>query len=167
MIEVKEVKIDGEIIHIFNSAIYIFESNTGYTLELDMIVSEVALKKYNHEENLILEIELQDGRVINTFMHVRSLSGALPQLHLFCEWNDIEEYKDFHIVNENDSLFPNIEEGITLEEIRKYEMPNEKITLKLNLPIDQTEWLQTKKNKELTQIFKQVIYEYWKSHGKS
>ena len=72
-----------------------------------------------------------------------------------------EEYLDFHIVNENDSSFPNLEEGITIEEIRKVEMPNEKITLKLNLPIDQTEWLSKQKVKDLNNIFKELIYEYW------
>ncbi|WP_445506256.1 hypothetical protein [Niallia sp. 03190] len=165
MAEVKAVKIDGKSIHVFNSAIYIFESSTGYTLELDIIVSEVAVNKYKHEENLILEIELQDGRVINSFMHLKSLSGGLPQLNLFCELNDTEEYQDFHLVNEHDSLFPSIEEGINLEDIRKHEMPNEKVTLKLNLPIDQTEWLKQKKNKELVEIFKEAIYDYWKKHG--
>ncbi|MGP7819672.1 hypothetical protein [Niallia sp. 01092] len=165
MAEVKAVKIDGKSIHVFNSAIYIFESSTGYTLELDIIVSEVVVNKYKHEENLILEIELQDGRVINSFMHLKSLSGGLPQLNLFCELNDMEEYQDFHLVNENDSFFSNIEEGITLEEIRKYEMPNEKVILKLNLPIDQAEWIKQKKNKELAEIFKEAIYDYWKKHG--
>lgn len=165
MAEVKTVKIDGESIHIFNSVIYIFESSTGYTLELDMIVSEVAVKRYGNEENLILEIELQDGRVINSFMHLKSFSGGLPQLNFFCELNDIDDYQDFHIVNENDLLFPNIEEGITLEDIRKYEMPNEKIILKLNLPIVQTEWLKKKKNKELAEIFKEAINDYWEKHA--
>ncbi|HHY72101.1 MAG TPA: hypothetical protein GX497_02515 [Bacillus bacterium] len=162
MVKVKAVKIDGESIHIFNSAIYIFESNSGYMLELDMIVSEVAVKKYKGLENLIVEIELQDGRMITSYMNLKSLSGGLPQLNLFCELNDIDEYKDFYIVNENDLLFPNIEEGITLEEIRKYEMPDEKITLKLNLPIVQTEWLKKQKSKDLQEIFKEAIYDYWK-----
>jgi hypothetical protein len=39
--KIKSVKIDGEGIYIFNSALYIFESSTGFTLELDMIVTEV------------------------------------------------------------------------------------------------------------------------------
>ncbi|WP_445489804.1 hypothetical protein [Niallia sp. 03133] len=164
MVEVKLVKIDGKSIHLFNSAIYIFASSTGYTLELDIIVSEVVVNKYRQEENLILEIELQDGRLINTFMHLKSLSGGLPQLNLFCELNDMEEYQDFLLVNENDSLFPNIEEGITLEEIREHEMPNEKVTLKLNLPIDQAEWIKKKKNKELAEIIKEAIYGYWKNN---
>ncbi|WP_445489813.1 hypothetical protein [Niallia sp. 03133] len=41
-------------------------------------MSEVVVIKYKNEENLILEIELQDGRVINSFMHLKSLSGGLP-----------------------------------------------------------------------------------------
>lgn len=165
MVEVKDVKIDGESIHIFNSAIYIIESSTGYTLELDIIVSEVVVNKYRQEETLIVEIELQDGRTINSYMHLKSLSGGLPQFNLFCELNDIDEYKDFHIVNEYDLSFPNIEEGITLEEIRKYEMPNEKVTLKLTLPIEQTEWLKKQKDKDLTEIFKEAIYDYWRKHS--
>ncbi|WP_458414834.1 hypothetical protein ACNQFZ_08435 [Schinkia sp. CFF1] len=165
MVEVKTVKIDGKTIHIFNSAIYIFESSAGYTLELDMVVSEVTVKKYKNEENLIVEIELQDGRLITSYMNLKSLSGGLPQLNLYCELNDIDDYQDFYIVNENDLTFPNVEEGITLEEIRKYEMPDEKITLKLNLPIEQTEWLKKQKNKDLADIFKEAIYDYWRKHN--
>jgi hypothetical protein len=166
MITVKVVKIDGEDIHIFNSAIYILESNSGYTLELDIIVSEVVVRKYRQEENLIVEIELQDGRMITSYMNLKSLSGGLPQLNLFCELNDIGEYKDFQIVNENDLSFPDIQEGITIEEIRKYEMPNEKVTLKLNLPIDQVEWLKNQKSRDLTEIFKEAIYDYWRKYNR-
>lgn len=165
MVKVKTVKIDGEEIHIFNSAIYILESNLGYTLELDMIVSEVVVKKYRNEENLIVEIELQDGRVITSYMNLKSLSGGLPQLNLFCTLSDSSEYNNFQIVNENDLSFPSIEEGITLEEIRKYEMPNEKVTLKLNLPIDQIEWLKKQKSKDLTEIFKEAIYDHWRKNN--
>lgn len=165
MVKVKAVKIDGEYVHIFNSAIYIFESNAAYTLELDIIVSEVVVKKYKQEDSLIVEIELQDGRIINSYMFIKSLAGGLPQLNLFCELNDIEEYREFYIVNENDLSFPNVEEGITLEEIRKYEMPDEKITLKLNLPIVQTEWIKKQKNKDLAEIFKEAIYDYWRKHN--
>jgi hypothetical protein len=62
-------------------------------------------------------------------------------------------------------MFPNIEEGITLEEIRKYEMPDEKITLKMKLPIVQVEWLKMQKNEDLTEIFKEAIYDYWKKQN--
>ena len=86
----------------------------------------------------------------------------MPQLNLICEIEDFDEYPGFDQVNEHDSSFPNIEEGITIEEIRKVEMPNKSINLKLNLPIDQTEWLHKQKSKELNEIFKEMIYEYWK-----
>lgn len=158
---VKSVNIDGENIHVFKNAVYIFESSSGFTLELDLIVSEVVVKKYKNVENLIVEIEMEDGRIINSIMHVKILSGGLPQLNLFCELDDIQEYEDFNRVNENDSWFPNIEEGITIEEIRKVEMPNEDVSLKLNLPIDQVEWLKKHKKKTLNEIFQKVIYEYW------
>ncbi|KEF37810.1 hypothetical protein M670_02841 [Schinkia azotoformans MEV2011] len=165
--KVKAVKIDGEDIHIFNSAIYILESSSGYTLDLDIIVSEVVVKKYRNEENLIVEIELQDGRLITSYMNLKSLSGGLPQLNLFCEISDVSEYIDFQIVNENDLSFPNIEEGITLEEIRKYEMPNEKVTLKLTLPIDQVEWLKKQKSKDVAEVIKEAIYDYWEKNNKN
>lgn len=162
MRKVKTVKIDGESVFMFNSAIYIFEAGSRYTLELDMIVSEIVLKKYGHLENLIIEIELEDGEVISTIMHLRGLvGGGLPQLNLYCEMYDLEDYTDFQIVNENDVSFPDIEKGITLEEIRKVEMPNEKINLKLHLPVEQTEWL-AKQGKNLNGIMKEAIYDYWK-----
>lgn len=167
MVKVKSVKIDGEDIHIFNSAIYILESSSGYTLDLDIIVSEVVVKKYRHEENLIVEIELQDGRMITSYMNLKSLSGGLPQLNLFCEISDVNEYNDLQVVNENDLSFPNIEEGITLEEIREYEMPNEKVTLKLTLPIDQVEWLKKQKSKDVAEVIKQAIYDYWGKNNKN
>lgn len=165
MIEVKSVKIDGENIHVFKSALYIYVTSTGNTLELNMIVSEVIVKKYRMEENLIIEIELQDGRIIASIMQLKIWSGRLPQLHLNCEVNDLEEYHDFEKVTENDSFFPNIEEGITLDEIRQVEMPKEKVTLKLNLPIDQTEWISKQKNAKLNETFKEMIYEFWRNYN--
>jgi hypothetical protein len=157
LVTVKAVKVDGESIHIFNSAIYIFASSTGYTLQLDVIVSEVVVNRYKAEEQLIIEVELEDSRIISSIMHLKTLPGGLPQLNLFCDINDPEEYPGFHIVNESDSEFPDIEAGITLEEIRKVEMPNEKITLKLTLPINQVEWLKTQKNRDLNALFKELL----------
>jgi len=166
MVAVKSVKIDGQDIHIFNSAIYIFESSSGTSLELDMIVSEVTVLKYNKEENLIVEIELEDGRIINSIMHLKVFAGGLPQLNLYFDLDDVDEYKDFDIVTENGTSFPSIEEGITLEKIRKVEMPDQDIRLKLKLPIDQVEWLQKLKKRELEELLKEMIYEYWRNEGK-
>jgi hypothetical protein len=162
MVRVKSVKIDGEEIYVFKSIIYIFESNSNFTLELDMIVSEVVVKRYKNEETLIVEIELEDGRIISSIMNLKILSGRLPQLNVYMEIADPDEYRDLKRINENESFFPNLEEGITIEAIRKVEMPNEKMTLKLNLPIDQIEWLKTQKAQDLNRMFKDFIYEYWK-----
>lgn len=162
MVRVKSVKIDGEEIYVFKSIIYIFESNSNFTLELDMIVSEVVVKRYKNEETLIVEIELEDGRIISSIMNLKILSGRLPQLNVYMEIADPDEYRDLQRINENESFFPKLEEGITIEEIRKVEMPNEKMTLKLNLPIDQIEWLKTQKAQDLNRMFKDFIYEYWK-----
>ncbi|PWW31343.1 hypothetical protein DFO73_102339 [Cytobacillus oceanisediminis] len=162
MVGVKSVIIDGETFYIFNSAIYIFESSTGSTLEVDMIVSEVTLRKYKDRESLIAEIELEDGRVISSFMFLKSLPGRLPRLNLFCELDESENYEGVLRISENDLAFPDIEEGITLEDIRKVEMPNEKITLKLNLPIDQVEWLREQKNRDLNLLFKELLYKHFK-----
>jgi hypothetical protein len=162
MAVVKSVKIDGEKIHIFNSAIYIFESHSGYTLELDLVVSEVTERKYKKEQNLIIEIELENGRLIDSIMHVKTLSGGLPQLNLFCDLEEIEEFDDLNRVSESSSWFPNVEEGVTLEEIRKVEMPNENISLKLNLPINQVEWLKKQKKASLNEMLNEFISEYWK-----
>lgn len=158
MVRVKSVSIDGENIYVFNSTIYLFESSSGLTLELDMIVSEVALKKSKDRESLICEIELEDGRIYSSFMFAKSFPGKLPQLNLFCNVDESEDYEGFPIVSENDQEFPTIEESITLEDIRKVEMPNEKITLKLTLPIDQVEWLKSKKPKELNAVLKELLY---------
>ena len=160
MVGVKMVNLDGEEIYIFNSAIYILETSSGFSLELDIIVSEVALKKYSNRESIIAEIELTDNRVISSFMYIKSIPGRLPQLNLNCEVDSPDEYQDLDYINENETDFPNIEEGITLADIRKVEMPDEKITLKLTLPIDQVEWLRGKKPKELNQIIKSIIYDY-------
>ncbi|MBT2687377.1 hypothetical protein J7I93_04190 [Bacillus sp. ISL-47] len=160
MAGVKSVSIDGEAIYVFNSAIYIFETSSGNTLEVDMVVSEVTLRKYKNRESLIAEIELEDGRIISSFMFLKTLPGKLPRLNLLCELDEDEPYEDVLRISENDLAFPDIEEGITLEEIRKVEMPNEKVTLKLNLPIDQVEWLKEKKSKELNQLFKEFLYEH-------
>lgn len=164
MVVVKSVKIDGESIYVFNSAIYIFASNSGFTLQLDIVVSEVILKKYRKVENIIIEIELEDGRIINSIMHVKILPGGLPQLNLFCEIDDIDEYLDFSKLNENSS-FPNIEEGITLKDIRKVEMPYEEVRFKLTLPIDQAEWLCNQKKEAINEVFKAMINDLWKNES--
>jgi hypothetical protein len=163
MVVVKSVKIDGESIHLFKSVIYIFESSAGFTLQFDMIVSELVVKKLKEFENLIVEIELEDGKVLNSIMHLKIFQGKLPLLNLFCELDDIHEYENIKIVHEDDSWFPNIEEGITIEDIRKVEMPIEEVKFKLKLPIDQVEWLKDQKTKDLNEIFKEMIYELWKS----
>lgn len=163
MVVLKSVKIDGESIHLFKSVIYIFESSSGFTLQLDMIVSELVVKKYKEFENLIVEIELEDGRILNSIMHLKIFQGRLPLLNLFCELDDIQEYENIKVVNEDDAWFPNVEEGITIEDIRKVEMPIEEARLKLKLPIDQVEWLKNQKTKDLNDIFKEMIYELWKS----
>ncbi|MGG5254095.1 hypothetical protein ACQYAD_11430 [Neobacillus sp. SM06] len=155
------MKIDGEPIHVFQSVLFLFESSTAITLELDMIVSEVAVKKYKDEKTLIVEIELEDGRVIGSIMDLAILSGELPQMNLYMEVEDTEDYHDLLRVNENDSSFPIIGEALTIEEIRKLEMPNEKINLKLTLPIDQVEWLKKQKGKELNAFFENLIYKHW------
>jgi hypothetical protein len=165
MVVVKSVKIDGESIHLFKSVIYIFESSSGFTLQLDMIVSELVVKKYKEFENLIVEIELEDGRILNSIMHLKIFQGRLPLLNLFCELDDIQEYENIKVVHEDDSWFPNIEEGITIEDIRKVEMPIEELRLKLRLPIDQVEWLKHQKTKDLNEIFKEMIYDLWKSQN--
>ena len=161
MTAVKSVKIDGEDIHIFNSAMYIFESHTGYTLELDLIVSEVTVRKYKKVENLIIEVELENGRLIDSIMHLKNLPGGLPQLNLFCDLEDIDDFDDLDRVSETSSWFPNAEEGITLEDIRKVEMPDEDFSLKLKLPINQVEWLKKQKKSRLNELFKEFIREYW------
>jgi hypothetical protein len=163
MVTVKTVKIDGKSIFVFNSEIYIIESIEGYTLELDIVVSEVTLRKYQREDTLIVEIELEDGSLISSIMDVKVLPGKLPQLNLFCEIVNLNDYPTLRVVNENDSEFPNVEKtSITIETIRKVEMPNERINVKLNLPIDQVEWLQKHKSKELNQLFKELIYDFWR-----
>jgi hypothetical protein len=163
MVAVKSVKIDGEMIYIFKSAVYIYQSSTGYTLQLDLIVSEVVLKKYKNIENLILEIELEDGRILNSIMTLKILSGGLPQLNLYCELDGIDDYEDFELVHENDPCFPQIQDGITIEDIRKVEMPQEEIRLKLTLPIDQVEWLNSQKKGTLNEMFEGIIFDLLKN----
>ncbi|MCM3764458.1 hypothetical protein [Neobacillus niacini] len=165
MAKVKSVKFDGELIHVFNSAIYVFESGQDLTLQLDMIVSEIVVKKVQQVENVIAEIELEDSRMIDSIMHVKIIPGVLPQLSLFVELDDRQDYDFLDFVNENDAWFPNIEEGITIDAIRKVEMPEEEIRIKLKLPIDQVEWLKAQKKTRLNEILKEMIYEYWKKHN--
>ncbi|PGT75012.1 hypothetical protein [Bacillus sp. AFS040349] len=162
MEKVKSVILDGEEIRVFNSAIYLFETNTTVTLEVNIIVSEIVASKYKHVDNLIVEIELEDGRMINSIMSVTVMQGRLPQLHIFCDIDDFDEYKGLSILNESNSSFPDIEEGITLEEIRKVEMPLEDITLKLKLPIDKVEWLRKLKKKEVTDMMEEFLIYYRK-----
>jgi hypothetical protein len=165
MVAVISVKIDGEDIHIFNSALYLFESSTGYALELDVIVSEITVNRYKKVETVITEIELEDGRIISSFMSVKILPGGLPQLNFISEQVDPLDYENLDRVDENSSWFPNIEEGITLEEIRKVEMPIEEVSLKLKLPIDQVEWLKKQNKKNINEMISTYIYENWKKRS--
>ncbi|KON86181.1 hypothetical protein AF332_04645 [Sporosarcina globispora] len=160
MAGIKSINLDGEEVYVFNSAIYIFESSAGNTLEVDLIVSEVTLRKFQDRDSMITEIELEDDRILSSFMFLKPVPGKLPRLSLFCELDPEESYEGVSRISEEHSDFPDIEAGISLEEIRKVEMPNEKITLKLNLPINQVEWLKEQKNKELNQLFKELLEGY-------
>ncbi|RSK28789.1 hypothetical protein EJF36_18970 [Bacillus sp. HMF5848] len=162
MVGVKSVLIDGEPVYMFNSAIYIFDSASERTLEVDMIVSEITLKKYKDRESLIAEIELEDSRVINSFMFLKSIPGKLPRLNLSCGLDEGDSYEGVLTVSENDLEFPDIEVGLTLEDIRKVEMPTEKITLKLTLPIDQVEWLKSQKNRDVQRVISELLYQHMK-----
>ncbi|MCM3708849.1 MULTISPECIES: hypothetical protein [Cytobacillus] len=157
MSAIKSINLDGEEIYIFSSSIYIFESSSGSTLEVDMIVSEVTLRKYQDRESLITEIELEDGGQISSFMFLKVVPGKLPRLSLVCEVDPEETYEGLQRIREDQPDFPDIEAGITLEAIRMVEMPKEKITLKLNLPINQVEWLKGQKNKELNELFRDLL----------
>lgn len=160
MAGIKSINLDGKEIYLFNSAIYIFESYAGSTLEVDLIVSEVTLRKYQNRESLITEIELEDGGLVSSFMFLKPVPGKLPRLSLYCELDPEESYEGILRISEDKPDFPDIEAGITLEEIRKMEMPNEKITLKLNLPINQVEWLKDQKNKDINELFNELLEGY-------
>lgn len=157
MVEVKSLLIDGEPVHLFRSAVFLFQSEEGWTLELDGIVSEVAVRKYEKIDRGIAEIELEDGRVFSQFMDIQVFMGKLPQLQLYCEVGSPDEYKGFPVVSENESFELNLDEGLTLTDIRKVEMPNEKVRLTLELPIDQAEWLAKQKKKDINALFKDII----------
>ncbi|MEW9109912.1 MAG: hypothetical protein AB2374_11235 [Cytobacillus gottheilii] len=157
MAKLKSIQIDGENIVYFNSAIYLFHANSGCTLQLDIIVSEITIKKYTDRESHIIEVELENGSLVTSFMTANILPGRIPHLNFVSEVEDADEYSELPAVHENDLNFPDIEQGITLEEIRKVEMPYEKVALKLTLPIDQAEWLQQKTKKELNAIFKELL----------
>ncbi len=168
MVKIKSVKIDGESIFIFNSALYIFASGTGFTLELDMIVTEVTVNRYRNEESLIIEIELEDGKIISSIMNLKVFTRGLPQLNLYCELDEgeLDYYHDLDRVHESDLTFPTIDEGVTLEAIRNVEMPDKRIKLNLTLPIDQVEWLEKRKVKNINEMVKELIYDYWMKNGK-
>ncbi|WP_110929571.1 hypothetical protein [Bacillus massiliglaciei] len=165
MVKVLSVKIDGEEIHIFNSFLYIFESHGFHTLELDLIVSEVAQRRYNKEENHIIEL-VTEGTEINAFMFSKGLPGGLPRINLYAEIEGSEVYPFLPVFHEGDRGFPDIEEGLTIEEIRKVEMPEEFFTCKVKLPIDQVEWLSKKKPKEFKEFLQKAIAEQWEEEGK-
>lgn len=157
MIKIRSIHIDGENIYYFNSVIYLFQTSSECTLQLDIIVSEIVIKKYNDRENHIIEVELENGSLVTSFMTVNILPGKIPHMNFVSEVADVNEYRELPIVQENDLNFPDIEKGITLEEIRQVEMPYQKVSLKLTLPIDQVEWLQKKTKKELDAIFEDVL----------
>ncbi|WP_409294186.1 hypothetical protein V1498_13220 [Peribacillus sp. SCS-26] len=157
MAGIASLRIDGEEIMVFNASIYIFKSSGGYSLELECVVGEITATKYEKVENMIVEIELTNGSYLNTIMHKGNGKGRLPRLHIYCELDDPDEYKGIPVIDENEADFPDIDEGLSLAEIREYEMPMVKVKLAAVLPINQAEWLGKLKKKELEAFLTEAV----------
>ncbi|MEH7157458.1 hypothetical protein [Neobacillus drentensis] len=164
--EIKSIKINDEMIHIFDYALFIFDGNENdYSLSLDIMVSEVVALKFYNEDKVKVCWQYNNGEE-QTFMmnldHVTEVGNTeIPELNLTV---DIDNPKDFwwlKTVNfDTKEEYPSLRKDITIDEIRKVEMPDRELDLTVMIPIDLEEWLYRSDNQ--SEILKEALYDYRK-----
>lgn len=86
--------------------------------------------------------------------------AEIPNLELCVRIEDPEEFKELKMVNWNTPIEEySLRSDITIEEIRKIEMPNRKVEIESTLPIDLEEWVFYNED-NISEILKEALYDY-------
>jgi hypothetical protein len=168
---IKSISFNDEPIHVFESLMYIYDSSNeygqSYGIHLELITTELAIRKYRYQENILVDLTYTNGELQTLVMHVDHSEegghGEIPELSLYVSIRSPEEFPELAIVNWDtpDEEYPNLQKNISLTEIRSVEMPYESVRLDAELPIDLSEW--THENQDnLSEILTEALYDYQK-----
>ncbi|WP_028392736.1 hypothetical protein [Bacillus cihuensis] len=165
MPQIKRVKINGEEIRLLNNVLYLhYSEGDGYSLLLDTVITEVDARKYSHKDKAEVLLRYDDDKEESLDMFITGVTevgnGDVPVLELEVNIDNHEKFRNLEVVN-GDSIeckFPDPTVGITIEEVRKIDMPSDKIDITAILPIDLKEWLHS--NNNISEILKEALYDY-------
>jgi hypothetical protein len=168
---IKSISFNDEMIHVFESLMYIFdlsnENGAGYGLHLELITTELTIRKYRYQENILVDLTYTNGELQTLVMHVDHSEegghGEIPEMSLYVSISSPKEFPELAIVNWDtpDEEYPRLQKTISLTEIRAVEMPYENVRLDAELPIDLSEW--THENRDnLSEMLTEALYDYWK-----
>jgi hypothetical protein len=168
---IKSVKLNDEPIHVFDYNWYIYDHEDGdYDLNLELIITEIVAGKFNFEDKVNVSLRYDNEEEQNLLMSVDSVIEVghpeIPTIDFSGPIDDPKEFEGLRIVKWKTSYeeYRFHKEDITIEEIRKVEMPNRdvNINLNLNLPIDLQEWVEQNEGK-VKEIIEESLYNFWKT----
>lgn len=172
---INKVQINGEAIHVFDYICYFIKSaENDYRLNIELVVSEVVAKKYYRHGQIDVQLTYENEEVEMLIMdidYLEEVSGdaEIPIMELGATLTSIEGYEDIKVYDDSviwneDRGWPRVTPSVTIEDIRRVEMPDEEIdiSMTLTLPIDLTEWIH-KNNVNFEEILKEALYEYRKN----
>jgi hypothetical protein len=168
---IKSISFNDEPIHVFESLMYIFdlsdEYGPGYGLHLELITTELTIRKYRYQENILVDLTYTNGELQTLVMLVDHTEegghGEIPEMSLYVSIRNPKEFPELAIVNwdTEQDVYPELQKNISLTEIRAVEMPYENVRLDAELPMDLSEW--THENRDnISEIITEALYDYWK-----
>ncbi|MES1047224.1 hypothetical protein FOA22_22480 [Heyndrickxia oleronia] len=173
MSKIVTVKFDNEPVHVFDSTIYIYQNESNkFGLNLEFIITEIVAKKYHYYRDKVnVTFELSNGMIKNYPMSVEDVTevgnAEIPVIFLHTDIPSIEGFEDVIILDDDtfNEKYPELNKNISIEEIRKVEMPKEDVDIEVNLPIDLAEWIYANE-KNMSAILEEALHDYWKKKSK-
>lgn len=170
---INKVQINGEAIHVFDYIWYLIKiTENDYRLNIELVVSEVVAKKYYRHGEIDVQLTYENEEVETLIMDIDYLEGvsgdaAIPIMELGVTLTSIDGYEDIKVYDDSviwreGGEWPRVSPSVTIEDIRKIEMPDEIIDISVTLPIDLTEWIHTNHD-NIGEILKEALYDYRKN----
>lgn len=166
MRKITTIKLNNQEEHIYSYEMYIFdEEEDGYDFHIEVVISEIVAEKYYEASEIDVTIIYENNEEKQLSMKVFDITqvgnAEVPILHLCKESINIDEYRDLRVFNVDNYEVRDIKSDLTIEDIRKVEMPLSEVYTTLILPIDQTEWIDWT-GEGINEMLSEAIYDYWK-----
>ncbi|MDQ0975878.1 hypothetical protein QFZ31_005756 [Neobacillus niacini] len=165
MKDIKYVRINEELIHVFDYVRYVYDNEIGDCFfHLDLIVTEVVIIKYVFDQEVKVSLVYNNGEEHTFTMLVQGVTevgnAEIPILELCVKIDDPEKFQELKIVKWDTPLEEySLGNNITIEEIRRIEMPNREVQFEATLPIDLEEWVYSNRHK-ISTILTEALTDY-------